>query len=320
MRRWLRGGTAVAFGLALLALAGGCGGEGATRFPATDRARAGGGGALAYALARELGALDPLRTATPSARLVSRQVFEPLVATLTGPYGRLRHRRGLALEWQPSPDRRVWSFDLRPNVRFQDGTPFNATAVVANATRWRTDAAGQEILPELLAADAPRPNLARIILAAPVTDLPRRLQDPRLGLVSPGVLTGLGPSATVEELRDAGSGPFEFAAEQPPGVIALERNRRWWGSRFGLGPALDRIEFREVPDDDERIALLRRARVRVAEGVGRSEAERLARDPLLTVAGEGTDLIAMERSVRGIARPGPQALSGVWLTLVGQGG
>src|SRR5688500_17441252 len=123
MRRLLRGGTAAALGLVLLAAATGCGGDGETRFPATQPARAGGGGTLTYALAGEPGPLDALAAANPSAQLVSRQVFEPLVATLTGPYGRLCHRRGRALEWNASPDRSVWSFELRPNVRFQDGTP-----------------------------------------------------------------------------------------------------------------------------------------------------------------------------------------------------
>jgi ABC-type transport system substrate-binding protein len=320
MRRWLRGAAVATVAIALLAGAAACGGGGATRFPANERARAGGSGTLVYALSGEAGPLDPLAATTPAQQMVSSQVFEPLVATLHGPYERLRDRRGLALGWQASPDLRVWSFRLRPDVRFQDGTPFNASAVVANATRWSGDAAGQAILPELLAADAPRPDLARIILSSPLADLPRRLADPRLGLVSPRALAELGSGPAPEELADAGSGPFELAAEQPRGTVRLERNRRWWGTRLGLGPALDRVEFREVPDADERVALLRRAAVRVAERLGRREADELALDPLLSVVGDGADFVAMERSVRGIAEPGPQPLSAVWLTVVGQGG
>jgi peptide/nickel transport system substrate-binding protein len=320
MRRLLAGAAAAVLVIALVGGAGGCGGSGATQFPATERFRAGGGGTLAYALAGEAGSLDPLTAGAPAQRMVSRQIFEPLVARLQGPYERVGDSRGLALEWQASPDRRVWSFSLRPNVRFQDGTPFNSSAVVANVTRWRNDPSGQLILPELAAVDAPRPDQARIILSIPLANLPRRLADPRLGLVSPRALPGLGSNPTEEDVADSGSGPFEPSAQQPEGAVLLRRNRRWWGSRLGLGPALDRIEFREVPDAGERIALLRRGLVRVAEGVGRREAERLSLDPLLSVVGEGSDFIAMERSVRGITESGPQPLSGVWLTLVGQGG
>jgi peptide/nickel transport system substrate-binding protein len=319
MRRWLGGATAIVLGVALFTGAAGCGG-GATRFPATELPRAGGGGTLAYALAGDAGSLDPLRAGTPSRRLVSRQIFEPLVATLQGPYERVRDRRGLAFEWQASPDRRVWSFRLRPDVRFQDGTPFNASAVIANATRWRTDPAGQRILPELLAADAPRPDLARIILGMPVANLPHRLADPRLGLISPRALPDLSRSPRPEDVAESGSGPFELLAEQPPGSVLLRRNRRWWGTRLGLGPALDRIEFREVPDGDERVALLRRGLVRVAGGLRKRDVDRLSHDPLLSIVGDGSDFLAMERSVRGITEPVPQPLSGVWLTLIGQGG
>jgi peptide/nickel transport system substrate-binding protein len=319
MRRWLGGATAIVLGVALFTGAAGCGG-GATRFPATELARAGGGGTLAYALAGDAGSLDPLRAGTPSRRLVSRQIFEPLVATLQGPYERVRDRRGLAFEWQASPDRRVWSFRLRPDVRFQDGTPFNASAVIANATRWRTDPAGQRILPELLAADAPRPDLARIILGMPVANLPHRLADPRLGLISPRALPDLSRSPRPEDVAESGSGPFELLAEQPPGSVLLRRNRRWWGTRLGLGPALDRIEFREVPDGDKRVTLLRRGLVRVAGGLRKRDVDRLSHDPLLSIVGDGSDFLAMERSVRGITEPVPQPLSGVWLTLIGQGG
>jgi peptide/nickel transport system substrate-binding protein len=319
MRRWLGGATAIVLGVALFTGAAGCGG-GATRFPATELPRAGGGGTLAYALAGDAGSLDPLRAGTPSRRLVSRQIFEPLVATLQGPYERVRDRRGLAFEWQASPDRRVWSFRLRPDVRFQDGTPFNASAVIANATRWRTDPAGQRILPELLAADAPRPDLARIILGIPVANLPHRLADPRLGLISPRALPDLSASPRPEDVAESGSGPFELLAEQPPGSVLLRRNRRWWGTRLGLGPALDRIEFREVPDGDKRVTLLRRGLVRVAGGLRKRDVDRLSHDPLLSIVGDGSDFLAMERSVRGITEPVPQPLSGVWLTLIGQGG
>ena len=73
----------------------------------------------------------------------------------------------------------MWSLKLRTGVRFQDGTQLNAEAVVANAERWRTDQVGQVLVPGLVAADAPSPNLVRLILAQPDANLPVRLADPR---------------------------------------------------------------------------------------------------------------------------------------------
>jgi len=39
-----------------------------------------------------------------------------------------------------SPDGTVWTFTLRKNVKFHDGTPFDASAVVWNFDRWRLSA------------------------------------------------------------------------------------------------------------------------------------------------------------------------------------
>jgi peptide/nickel transport system substrate-binding protein len=304
---------------ALLAaiLPAGCGGGGATRFSGNEPRGAGGGGTLSFAIPSPAG-LDPLRAATTSDQYVDRQIYEPLVATLDGPYKSVRDRRGLALGWSHSADFRIWSFQLRHRVRFQDGTPFNASVVLANAGRWRTTAEALALLPGLVAADAPRPDLARLILSKPLADLPRRLADPRLGMVSPAAI---GPGgASLSRVSQAGSGPFVLAERSADGV-SLARYRRWWGSSLGLGPALDRIEFGVVPQQAARVRLLRAGDVRLAAELDRGAVETVRRDPLLTVVGaRGGQALGLERSVRGIDSARPQSLSAVSLALVGQPG
>ena len=64
---------------------------------------------------------------------ITRQVFDGLVkykgaTTEVEP--------ALAEKWEVSPDGRVWTFRLRPNVKFHDGTPLDAAAVVWNFERW----------------------------------------------------------------------------------------------------------------------------------------------------------------------------------------
>lgn len=43
---------------------------------------------------------------------------------------------GLALKWTISEDNLSYTFELRRNATFHDGTPVNADAVIANFTRW----------------------------------------------------------------------------------------------------------------------------------------------------------------------------------------
>ena len=314
----LRGKLAAAL-VPLAALCAGCGGGGATSFPPGEQPLAGGGGDLAYALPPIPRQIDPLAAQTPAEQTVSAQLFEPLVSSLRGPYGQGREQRGLTLGAGHSGDRRVWSIHLRPGVRFEDRTPLNGSAVLVNLERWRTSPQGRRLLPGLLASSAPRPDLVRFIFQQPVPDLPALLADPRLGLVSPAALDpSSGKDARVARAAQAGSGPFQLL-NRARGKLVLARNRSWWGSRDGLGPALDRISFVPTPSAGRRADLLRAGRVRVAAELSRAAAQRLRRDPLLTAVGVASGhAIGIERSVRGIRswRPGP--MNGVWLALVGQ--
>src|SRR5215216_5587951 len=59
----------------------------------------------------------------------ARQMFDTLI---TYKQGTADLEPGLALEWTPSADFTEWTFKLRPNVKFHDGTEFNAEAVCFN--------------------------------------------------------------------------------------------------------------------------------------------------------------------------------------------
>jgi ABC-type transport system substrate-binding protein len=315
-RRWWLAGSAAA--TALLATAAGCGSGGGET--AGLGSGVSGSGTLVYALPGGVREVDPLLAGSRSELLVTRQVHEPLVDNLTAPFGDVRRARGLAIAWRSAAGGEIWSFRLREGIRFQDGTPLNASAVLANAERWRTLAPGRQLLPELVAADAPRPDLVRFILSAPAPDLPERLSSPRLGIVSPRALRPhSGFAAQLARTDRSGTGPFELRERSADGPIVLARNTGWWGTRLELGPALDELEFEVVPGRSERVATLIQAGAQVADSLQASDIPELRADPLLTYvrARDGT-VLGLERSVRGIdSATAVDSLSGVWLTVVG---
>src|SRR5688500_11175768 len=78
--------------------------------------------------------LDPACVTDSESAEVTEQIFDHLV----------RYKRasteiepGLALKWEVSSDGKAWTFHLRPNVRFHDGTPLDADAVVFSFDRQR---------------------------------------------------------------------------------------------------------------------------------------------------------------------------------------
>jgi len=305
--------------LALCALVGliGCGGgNGGGRTIGLGLPAAGGGGELAYALPGLPKMLDPLAANDRAAMTVTRQLYEPLIERLTGPYGQTSPQAGLALTARPSRDRTTWTVTLRLGVRFQDGTPFNAAAVLVNSRRWETNPVGQRLLPHLFAVDAPRPDEVRFLLDQPVPDLDSRLSDPRLAIVSPRALDPQNGRRArfVASAEGSGTGPFR-AGPEGPGRLMLSRYEDWWGSTLGLGPALDAVTFAVAPKPSQRLRLLQQGTVQVADPLDGPGLRTAESDPLLSTLGGPLSGIGLEGSVRGIdsARTVP-VLSGVWLT------
>jgi ABC-type transport system substrate-binding protein len=310
----LRAATLAA--LALAALAGCGGGDDSGTGGNSQLQPAGGGGTLTYALPGLPATLDPLAAKGRFAQAVTRQVYEPLIAEVTGPYGQSAAQPGLVLSAHPSPNRSTWTLTLRLGVRFQDGTPFNAASVLANSRRWQSDARGRALLPHLFAVDAPRPDEVRFLLDRPVGDLPKRLTSPRLGIVSPRALQPQSGQRArfLPDARGSGTGAFEPGAGGPA-RLELARFAGWWGSHLGLGPAFDGVTFVAAPRPAQRYRMLAGGSAQVADPLDAAGLRAAEADPLLATVGGPATGIGTEGSVRGISSAGVvPVLTAVWLT------
>jgi|GEM_PF-3417502 len=272
------------------------------------------GGTLVWALGGPVDDVDPLAADSPAEQLVVRQVYEPLVARYDGPFGEAVRVPGLALSVRSRAGGARWDVRLRAGVRFHDGSPLNGAAVLANVRRWQASEAGRALLPGLVAADSPRPDVVRLFFSEPRDDVGERLGAVQLGIVAPSVLRARGGAARLGVPLASGSGPFELR-ERSGDRLLLAHNTEWWGSERDLGPALDQIEFRVVESADARVRALRAGEVRVAGGLDRTQARAAASDPLIAAAPQaGGSWIAYERSLRGLGRGDEvPALAGVWI-------
>jgi peptide/nickel transport system substrate-binding protein len=102
--------------------------------PAEEVAEASGKGGdlvIAFPISSEPASLDGHIDPYQPAWLFDSFVTDPLV--ILDPNG--EYQPALATSWESSPDGSSWTFFLRDDVMFQDGTPFNAEAVKVNIER-----------------------------------------------------------------------------------------------------------------------------------------------------------------------------------------
>ena len=77
--------------------------------------------------------LEPGNISDGNSLIVQQQIYDRLVEFKPGTTD---PQPGLATSWSVSADGKVWTFKLRPGVKFHDGTNFDAEAVKFNVERW----------------------------------------------------------------------------------------------------------------------------------------------------------------------------------------
>jgi peptide/nickel transport system substrate-binding protein len=209
---------------------------------------ASGGGAQTF----DPHAYDDLQTAAQY-----RQVYEALV----GFDSNLELVPQLALAWR-LVDPNTWEFELRPNVRLHDGTPFTAKDVVFSLARAKTELplglAGRiESIAEVRQIDE---HTVHIVTKFPDPQLWEHVRT--ISIMSEGWATShdarapINVSAGEENFASRhanGTGPFTLKQFEPNGRVVTERNPDWWG--FERYPHnVDRIEFTPIADPQERLA------------------------------------------------------------------
>jgi peptide/nickel transport system substrate-binding protein len=187
------------------------------------------------------GALDPAAGLEGTIPLVARHVFDTL---LTYRESSTDVDAGLAVKWAVSRDGLTWSFTLRDNARFHDGTPVTAAEVAQSFARhlrpevevppglaWSALLRGHPgVVKDVRAADA---RTVHIVLNQPYAPLLTVLAHPALSITRRTMVDGAS--------RLMGSGPYRVV-DASPGRLALEAVPGHWA-----GPTRnERLVFLEV--------------------------------------------------------------------------
>jgi peptide/nickel transport system substrate-binding protein len=186
---------------------------------------------------------------------------------------------GLAEDWEVSEDNLVYTFYLRKDVTFHDGTSFDAEAVRFNLERITSpDLASQKarfMLGPYERTEVVDEYTVRVHLSEPFAPLLDSLSQVYLGMASPTAVETWGSDY---QLHQVGTGPFIFIEYAPQDHLLLRRNPDYaWRPEVYLHETaqVDEIEFRFFVDSATRSPALETDEVDIMGEIPPQDAARL---------------------------------------------
>jgi peptide/nickel transport system substrate-binding protein len=247
-RRAVLAGTAGIAGLGLLALTGCSTGANSTTIPE----------AAATGTPVQGGRLRVARPAASAAETLDSASSLSAYEYLGALYNRLvkLDEKGetipdLAEEWSASPDGITWTFRLRRDVRFHDGTRFTAADAIASIQHILDPATASPqggVLGDMLdpgSMSAPDPHTLVFQLKTPNAEFPSLLTAYQCYIVPADAIGTIGRTGI-------GTGPFRLSSFQPAGSGSVEA----FEDHFAGRPVLDGIDFSSIQDTTARVNAL----------------------------------------------------------------
>jgi peptide/nickel transport system substrate-binding protein len=165
----------------------------------------------------------------------------------------------LAEDYEISENGKTYTFQLRDDVKFADGAPFDAQAAIFSIERRRAVDAGPAYMVEpIVDASAPDPQTLVLKLKTPINPFEHWLASPYgLKMVSPKLVrqNEKGDDSAQAWMANncAGTGPYDLASANPGERYELEANENYWGDE----PAFQRVELPVIPSFSTQALQLR---------------------------------------------------------------
>src|ERR1700761_3611927 len=257
------------------------------------------GGTLTFGLELDIPGFDPLKVGVfdTSAETAAAAIFD----TMTTLDDKGEAAPKLALSWTHSDDFKTWTFKLRPNVKFQDGTPFNAQAFKENFDRQK-DPANKCRCAFYIA-------FVHDVEATDDLTVVYHLNDPSVNL--PALMSVQSSNNVVQSptawktkgddynRNPVGTGPYILKSWTAGDRMVLEKNPDYWNKEHVY---LDRIVLKPLPDAQSRFASLQSGEADIVwdDEYDADNIEKAKTDPKLAVhsyVGSGAQVYAFNTKV-----------------------
>jgi len=222
---------------------------------------------LVYGRGNDSDTLDPAMAANGEDIKLADWLYDGLVR-FDGPTTKVVP--ALAESWEISQDGLSWTFKLRKDVKFHDGTPFTADAVkqsferqfipnhpykTTRFLRWKSKFGA------MTGVDVIDDHTVKLNFSIPQPALLYNLAVYTGYIVDPAPLAAGGPEALSE--KPVGTGPFKFSRWVKKDLIELVRNDDYWGEV----PKIEKLVVRVIPENDVRLLALQKGEIQLTDDV-----------------------------------------------------
>ena len=208
--------------------------------------------------------IDPIWTTQTIANIHGMLVYD----TLFGNDAQMRPQPQMVGKYEISPDKLTYTFTLRDNLKFGDGSPVTTKDVIASLKRWGAkDGVGQRLMSYVDKMEAVDDKTFRMVLTKPYGMVLESLgkTNSSVAVIMREQEAKTDPQTQVKEA--IGSGPFNFAKDQwVPGSKAVYVKNPHYVPRPGNEPAssfagskyagVDRIELVWISDSQTAMSAL----------------------------------------------------------------
>jgi peptide/nickel transport system substrate-binding protein len=170
----------------------------------------------------------------------------------------------LAKSWSLSEDRRTYTIELQPNVKWHDGKPFTAEDVRFSIMEFHMQLAprARGVFQRITDVKINNDHSISFTLNAPFEPFLLMFDVTNCAIVPAHIYKGTDFRNNPANARPVGTGPFQFVEWQRGNFIRLRRFDDYW--KPGQ-PYLDEIIYRIIPDSQSRRLALQTGQVQLSQ-------------------------------------------------------
>lgn len=214
---------------------------------------------------------DPSRTYEYTSQMLDQSSYDTLVTVEAPDFTKIQPK--LATKWEISADGTVYTFHLRPGVKFASGNPLTAHDVRFSFRRLKHLKDNPSFFMDPVKdVEVVNDTTVKVILSAPDASFLAALTAVPCGIIDSKTVIAQG-GADAEDAKDkdkatewlnnnsAGSGPYRLTSFRKNEEAVLERSPSYWGPK----PHFAKIVFRHVKEVTTQREMVERGDVDVAQ-------------------------------------------------------